>query len=173
MIRRVRALFEVFQQHLADNTCWVSLRLQEQRFPAYCAISQQAYTKVLEEITVRAPGLTDEDVATMAQSLVMDAEARAGGVLGYDFAYIAQESVGCWRLLLTPGFESVGCADHPRKLGPLKVAHQRLCEVLPTSDAFKELSAARTLALEAVGQFKDSLDPDPRLWKLLLNGRCQ
>jgi len=128
-----------------------------------------------EEVGEGLPELTESDAKAMANSLLVDAHYRVAGLSGgSEFSYgpkrVQNDADVRWHLQL--GAWGVGYAEDPAMLKPLAMVHSQLATAMPFKAELKALGEADGTARRAIGEFQQSLSPDARLRRLVLEGHC-
>lgn len=167
---RNHSLYPAFRQHLSSHSpCWESLARLEVAFNDYVEAARRAYLDILREAGRYLPRLSAEDSQKLAGALLAGANLsnRPREVFRGDPILVGPL---VWRLVL--GGETFTSENGPAELQVLHEGVQLVLRSRIYNDEINRLEGAGTVVRQVAKEFRQTLTPDARLRKLLLDGHC-
>jgi hypothetical protein len=170
---RQHPLFRLLEQHAEGRSCWDLLAKVDEAADAYSKACRAAYRAVLKKVSSGLPQIACHDAESLAMSLLVDGWHRARGSPGINFDYRPRKTVegGGWFLQL--GAWGIGNEGSPQALEPVSDLHSSLSTGIPEWKLVSALVKAEVAAENAIVAFRQSLNPDDRLRKLIRVGHCE
>jgi hypothetical protein len=167
---RNHSLYPAFRQHMGSHSpCWESLEHLEVAFNDYMGTARRAYLAILSEAGRYLPQLLAEDGQKLAGALLggVNLSNRPREVFHGDPIVVGPP---VWRLVLAG--ETFTSEDGPAELQMIHESVQRILRSRIYNDDINRLEGAGTVVRQATREFRQTLTPDARLRKLLLDGHC-
>ncbi len=140
----------------------------------YRQACHKAYDSIRTRIRAEINTVSETDINSMAESLLVDGYHKIRGSSGLGFSYSPREYIenGITFYCLQLGNWWIGRTKNPDELGPVASLHKKLAAGSISNPEMKKLSSAAHAFYKSSSSFVDCLSPDARLRNLILSGRC-
>lgn len=167
---RSHPVFDDFRQHLAEARFLELLDRLGETFRAYRSACGQTHEHIQSEIGALLPDLTSYDVIVMSLSLLANIYRPSTGDDWIEFDYTPVETQRGWAVQL--GSWRVGSEAECRQLAEIIAAHRNLVDQSVSWEICQHLESARRAALQSIDEFRASLEPNSRLRRQIVRGKC-